>query len=143
MPVNLETGFTMVLLSRVQDLACAIPLADVMETMRTLPVSQLSGAPSYVTGVSVVQEDDRTAAAVEGYRTAVYLDPNFAMPHLRLALVLKGEGELEAARFEFEQASRLIGREDPVRLLVYSNGYGRQALLDQCRAELLQYGDGI
>lgn len=50
-----KSGAEIVLLVRVAELACAIPIADVIETMRTLPVSDLAGTPPYVAGVSVVR----------------------------------------------------------------------------------------
>ncbi len=37
------------------DLACAVPIADVIETMRRLPISALSGTPAYVAGVCIVR----------------------------------------------------------------------------------------
>ncbi len=44
-----------VLLVRVEDLTCAIPLTSVSETMRALPCSALAGVPSYVRGASIVR----------------------------------------------------------------------------------------
>lgn len=50
-----DSGVTMVLLACVAEIACAIPVADVIETMRTLPTSALAGTPPYVAGVSIVR----------------------------------------------------------------------------------------
>jgi purine-binding chemotaxis protein CheW len=40
---------------RVGSLLCALPLDDVVETMRPLPVKPLAGTPPYVRGVTVVR----------------------------------------------------------------------------------------
>lgn len=40
---------------RVGDRLCAIPLADVVETMRPLPVEAVAGAPNYVPGVAIIR----------------------------------------------------------------------------------------
>lgn len=44
-----------VLLCRVQTKILALPIADVVETMRQLPVEMLAGAPAFVSGVSVIR----------------------------------------------------------------------------------------
>lgn len=40
---------------RVAGLTCAIPIAQVLETMRPLAIDSLSGLPSWVSGVSVIR----------------------------------------------------------------------------------------
>ena len=35
--------------------ACALPLSEVVETMRPLPISPMSGLPSFVHGIAVVR----------------------------------------------------------------------------------------
>lgn len=45
----------LVLLCRVSDRLCALPLIDVIETMRPQPVSAMNGTQSFVLGVSVVR----------------------------------------------------------------------------------------
>ncbi len=104
-----------------------------------LATDNLNPAAHYLKAFCEEQKGGRLAA-VEGYRAAIYIDPNFALPHLRLALALKRDGNLEAAHGEFEQALLLLGREDPARLLVFAGGFSRQALLDLCRCELRQCG---
>ncbi len=78
--------------------------------------------------------------AVEQNRIAVYLDPSFAMPRLHLGLLARRTGDDAAARLEFEQALLLLRREDASRLLLFGGGFGRQALIDLCRAELIACG---
>jgi purine-binding chemotaxis protein CheW len=43
----------LMLLCRVHGSVCALPLAQVIETLRPLPLEPLAGAPSFVCGVSV------------------------------------------------------------------------------------------
>lgn len=43
------------LLCRVHRMLCAIPLREVIETLRPLPIEPLSGAPSYVCGLSILR----------------------------------------------------------------------------------------
>ncbi|HEX2605434.1 MAG TPA: protein-glutamate O-methyltransferase CheR [Oxalicibacterium sp.] len=79
-------------------------------------------------------------AAIEHNKTASYLDPGFAMPHLHLGLLLRRGREVEIARQELERASDLLQREDASRLLLFGGGFGREALLRLCHAELLACG---
>ncbi|HSW08807.1 chemotaxis protein CheW [Aquabacterium sp.] len=44
-----------VLICRVQDWRCALPLAQVVETMRVQAIRPLAGAPSFVLGVAVLR----------------------------------------------------------------------------------------
>jgi len=43
------------LLVRAQGWTCALPLAEVLETLRPLPVSPVAGVPPFVRGVSIVR----------------------------------------------------------------------------------------
>lgn len=79
-------------------------------------------------------------AAINHDQTAVYLDPGFAMPRLHLGLLARRANDREAARRELEQALVLLHREDPSRLLLFGGGFGREALLALCRAELAACG---
>lgn len=44
-----------ILVVAVQTRVCALPLVQVMETMRPLPVEPIAGLPSFVPGVSIVR----------------------------------------------------------------------------------------
>jgi chemotaxis protein methyltransferase CheR len=79
-------------------------------------------------------------AAIEHNKTAAYLDPGFAMPHLHLGLLLRRGRESEIARQELERAIDLLQEEDASRLLLFGGGFGREALLKLCHAELLACG---
>jgi len=43
------------LLCRVHRVLCALPLAQVIETLRPLPIEPLAGAPSFICGLSVLR----------------------------------------------------------------------------------------
>jgi chemotaxis protein methyltransferase CheR len=78
--------------------------------------------------------------AIEHNQVAVYLDAGFAMPRLHLGLLARRSGDREAARRELTQALVLLQREDASRLLLFSGGFGREALVALCRAELAACG---
>jgi purine-binding chemotaxis protein CheW len=67
------------LIVRAQDWTCALPLADVIETMRPLPVSAVAGLPPFVRGLSVVRGEPT--------------------PVISLAVLLGGAAPREAQRF--------------------------------------------
>jgi purine-binding chemotaxis protein CheW len=50
-----ERDHSLFLLFRVQERFCALPIEQVVETMRPLPIEPLSGAPDFVLGVAVVR----------------------------------------------------------------------------------------
>jgi purine-binding chemotaxis protein CheW len=49
------TNGSRTLLVRVQNLVCALPLANIVETMRRLPIEPIAGVPLFVRGVSIVR----------------------------------------------------------------------------------------
>lgn len=74
--------------------------------------------------------------AIGHYRLAAYLDPEFAMPRLRLGLLARRRGENRVAGAELERAVTLLRREREDRLVLFGGGFGRIALTTLCRAEL-------
>jgi chemotaxis protein methyltransferase CheR len=78
--------------------------------------------------------------ALDHDQAAIYLDPEFAMPRLHLGLMARRAGDWEAARRELSEALLLLKREDVSRLLLFGGGFGREALIALCRAELLMAG---
>ncbi|GAA3341460.1 hypothetical protein GCM10020358_32880 [Amorphoplanes nipponensis] len=79
-------------------------------------------------------------AAVDGaighYRLAAHLDPEFAMPRLRLGLLARRRGENRLAGEELDRALTLLRGEREERLTLFGGGFGRIALTNLCRAEL-------
>ena len=58
------------------------------------------------------------------------------MPHLRLGLMFRREGDLRGARRELENASALLAQEDSARVLLFGGGFSRDTLIDLCSSEL-------
>ena len=76
------------------------------------------------------------ATAIEQDQMAIYLDPQFAMPHLHVGLLAKRAGDHRAAQRAFRQAAALLAREDASRIVLFGGGFGREALIQLCRTEL-------
>ncbi|WP_433718377.1 CheR family methyltransferase [Actinoplanes sp. CA-051413] len=74
--------------------------------------------------------------AIGHYRLAAYLDPDFAMPRLRLGLLARRRGENRIAMPELDRALGLLRRERDERIALFGGGFGRIALTTLCRAEL-------
>jgi chemotaxis protein methyltransferase CheR len=81
-----------------------------------------------------------TQGALDHDQAAIYLDPEFAMPHLHLGLMARRASDWESARRELAQALLLLQREEVSRLLLFGGGFGREALIALCRAELQTAG---
>jgi chemotaxis protein methyltransferase CheR len=95
----------------------------------------LNATAHYVTALCH-EQSSRRAAAIESYRVGVYLDREFAMPHLRLGLMFRRAGDLSSARRELENASLLLAREDAARILLFGGGFSRTTLINLCASEL-------
>ncbi len=100
-----------------------------------LALDDLNAAAHYLTALCH-EHGGRRAAAIDSYRVGVYLDPAFAMPHLRLGLMFKRERDLPSARRELQNASMLLAQEDPARVLLFGGGFSRKTLIDLCASEL-------
>jgi chemotaxis protein methyltransferase CheR len=74
--------------------------------------------------------------AIGHYRLAAYLDPAFAMPRLRLGLLLRRRGDHAGAGAELDRALHLLRGERDERIALFGGGFGRIALTALCRAEL-------
>src|SRR6185295_17589690 len=104
-----------------------------------LELDELSAGAHYLEGVCREDAGDRRAAS-DHHQVAAYLDPSFAMPRLHRGLLARREGDPQVARRELADALALLEREDPLRLLLYAGGFGRDALVAICRAELAACG---
>jgi chemotaxis protein methyltransferase CheR len=100
-----------------------------------LALDGLNAAAHYLTALCHEHGGQR-AAAIDSYRVGVYLDAAFAMPHLRLGLMFRREGDLPGARRELQNASMLLAQEDPARVLLFGGGFSRSTLIDLCASEL-------
>lgn len=53
--VELAARSRMALIVEVQSRICGVPLANVIEIMRPLPIEPLSGAPTFVRGIAIIR----------------------------------------------------------------------------------------
>ncbi len=107
---------------------------------RLLFIDELDAGAHYVLGLCREQAGDPDGAT-EHYRVAAYLDPEFAMPRLRLGLLARRRaGARQVARRELGQALVLLRREHASRLLLFGGGFGREALMGLCEATLKECG---
>ena len=104
-----------------------------------LKQDELNTGAHYLLALCRESAGDRQGA-LDHYRSAIYLDPGFAMPRLHLGLMARRTGDREVARRELGQALLLLKREDAPRLLLFGGGFGREALIALCHAELLSTG---
>jgi chemotaxis protein methyltransferase CheR len=104
-----------------------------------LRIDELNAGAHYVVALCRDQAGDR-AAAIEHDRIASYLDPDFAMPHLHVGLVSRRRRDIPGARRELALARGLLAREDAARIVLFGGGFGRQALIALCDAELAACG---
>jgi chemotaxis protein methyltransferase CheR len=74
--------------------------------------------------------------AIGHYKLAAYLDPEFAMPRMRLGLLARRRGENRIAGPELDRALALLRKERDERIALFGGGFGRIALTTLCRAEL-------
>lgn len=102
---------------------------------RLLSIDELSAGAHYVLALCREGAGDHGGAADHDL-TAAYLDPSFAMPRLHLGLMARRNGDRESAQRELEHASLLLQREESARILLFGGGFGRDALIALCRAEL-------
>jgi chemotaxis protein methyltransferase CheR len=80
--------------------------------------------------------------ALEQDRLAIHREPEFAMPHLHLGLVARRLADTATAKRELAQALVLLQREKESRVILFGGGFGRDALMALCRAELAALGAG-
>jgi chemotaxis protein methyltransferase CheR len=99
-------------------------------------------AAHYLLGLCYENAGNRSRA-MDHHRTAIRLDPYFAMPHLHLGLLARRAGDPDTARAEMRLAADLVGCERPDRIVLFGGGFHRNALLELCRAELMAVGEAL
>ena len=115
-------------------------LAEAEQVCRALlELEELHSGAHYVMALCRDAAGDGEGAG-EHDRIAAHLDPAFAMPRLHLGLLARRGGELEVARRELARAHALLKTEEPSRLLLFGGGFGRDALVALCQAELAAAG---
>lgn len=108
-------------------------------SMQLLERDELNTGAHYLLALCRESAGDRQGA-LDHDQAAIYLDSGFAMPRLHLGLMAKRAGDWEGARNELRQALLLLKREDASRLLLFGGGFGREALIALCDAELKSAG---
>ena len=106
---------------------------------RLLELDGLNAGAHYVLGLCDAG-NGKLDPAVRHHRVATYLDPEFAMPHLQLGLLLQRTGDVREAELALRHARTLLERENAARLLMFGGGFKRSALLDICSTELGRLG---
>lgn len=93
--------------------------------------------------LGVCREHQRAFDSAERhYRTAARLDHRFAMPHLRLGLLLDRSGDVSTGRVELEQALALVEYEDSERIALFGGGFSRKVLFELCKERVAARSDG-
>jgi chemotaxis protein methyltransferase CheR len=100
---------------------------------------ELNSGAHYLLALCRESAGDRQGT-LDHYRSAISHDSGFAMPRLHLGLMARRAGDWEGARRELGKALLLLQREDASRLLLFGGGFGREALIALCRAELSSAG---
>ncbi len=108
---------------------------------RLLELDELDAGAHYVLALCAESSGD-LERALDHDRIAIYLDPVFAMPRLHAGMLSRRRNDRAGARRELEQASILLVREDPARLLMFGGGFDRAALVSLCTAEIAACGGG-
>lgn len=106
---------------------------------RLLALDELNAGAHYVLALCCEHAGDREGAR-DHDQIATYLDPAFAMPRLHLGLLARRAGDRQAAGRDLTDAMALLRREEASRILLFGGGFGREALMALCRAELLACG---
>lgn len=100
-----------------------------------LAIDDLHAGAHYVMAICREHARDRSGA-IEHSQTATYLDADFAMPHLQLGRLARRMGETSKAKRELTLALSLLSCEDAARITLFGGGFGREVLIQLCRAEL-------
>lgn len=106
---------------------------------RILAYDDLNAGAHYLTALCRELAGD-VPGAMEHDRAAIYLDADFAMPHMHLGRMAKRAADLTMARRELERAGSLLSREEASRILLFGGGFSREALVAFSRAELRACG---
>jgi chemotaxis protein methyltransferase CheR len=110
------------------------------QTCRTLlALDEFNAGAHYLLGLCREQLGEH-ASARDHYRTALYFEPTFAMPHLRIGLLARAGGERSEAQRELGLALALLAEEDGTRVVLFGGGFSRELLEQLCRSELRACG---
>lgn len=119
------------------------PMDKAEETCRNLiATDEFNSAAHYLYALCREHAGDTERAEVH-LQTAVYLEPEFAMPYLQLGRIAKSYGRFDRARRYLRSAQGLLPREDASRILLFGGGFSRKALIAICLNELNECGEAL
>lgn len=108
--------------------------------MRLLALDESHADAYHLIALCREGQADRRGAMYCEWR-AVALDPGFALARMHLGLLARRAADADEARRQFARAGALLGREAESRIALFGGGFGRDALLAMCRAEILACGE--
>ncbi|MGE5360920.1 MAG: protein kinase domain-containing protein [Bacteroidales bacterium] len=112
--------------------------ADQLFAMRSISRGSLDTIQQYAAGIDLSSKG-RDEEAIDKFRKAVQLDPNFGLGYVALAVSLKNIGKAEESRAFATQALRhLDGMTEHERLFTRGNYYRLTGDLQQC---IKEYGE--
>jgi chemotaxis protein methyltransferase CheR len=125
----------------VADAVLALDVGDFVASEALCRLALASASPAisaeahYLIAISRDGQRDHDAA-VELYRTAAALDPQFAMPRLRHGMLARRRGDKSTAHRELSSAMMLLAEEREERVDRFGGGFSRALLIELCRTEL-------
>jgi chemotaxis protein methyltransferase CheR len=100
---------------------------------RLIAIDEMKAGAHYLLALCREHAGDLDGAG-ESDRTAVWLDPAFAMPRLHLGFLARRAGDAGAALRELKHALILLKREETSRILLFGGGFNREALMALCES---------
>ncbi|HEV8344071.1 MAG TPA: CheR family methyltransferase [Candidatus Binatia bacterium] len=107
--------------------------------LRTLTLNPLHLWAHYFLGLIWIEEDKRDAA-LQSFKKAIYIDPNFALGYFYLGKIYKDQGQIEKARKSLAVTKRLLSSTPLSGTLPGANGITAQELLTLVDRELSHEG---
>lgn len=123
------------LLLRAMLLVCTGDLSGARSSCtQLLAIDELNASAHYVLAICCEQHGE-LQRSIEHCQTAVYLDAEFAMPHLQLGRLARRANDDVTGRRELGLAEGLLVRENTARIILFGGGFSRDTLVRLCRAE--------
>lgn len=87
----------------------------------------------HMLGAMIMEARKDYAGAIAGSRTAIFLDRDFFIPWFRMGHIHQTRGEPEKSRRDFENALRVLDRDDRDRIRLFTGGISNKTLETVCR----------
>ncbi|MFC1853495.1 CheR family methyltransferase [candidate division CSSED10-310 bacterium] len=128
-------------------LLCEITM-NLGEYSRTVALSkellaedQLNSEAHYILGCILKKQEDNEGA-LEYFRHAIYLDPNFAMSHFSLANIFRDQGDLKNARRSYHNTIHSLQKSSG-NVIKFASGFPREILIRTCERNIEQLNNEI